>query len=185
MFKVEAFGGEMPSVSPRSLPGDAAQMNRNLLPQTAEFRPLADDIAVAACPNGTQTLHRFSRNAAGEFNADPSTGWITSTQLRSYVKGQIDDERTERTYLTFDDGSARPRVIDVNGSDRLLGVPRPGSITVGANITDELTPEEANNFLFGEGTSQIRAAVVASVPWQGGASEPAARISGGRRDDEG
>lgn len=177
VLKIENFGGEMPSVSPRALPADAAQTNRNLFLATREFRPLADDLVVASCQSGTKTLHRFARDASGNFNTNPSTGWITSTQERSYVKGQINDERTERTYLTFDDGSARPRVIDATGADRLLGVPRPASLSVSANITDELTPEEASNFLYGEAAEAIRAAIEASAI-DPGPNEPNTRRSG-------
>lgn len=147
VFKIENFGGELPSVSPRALPADAAQTNRNLFLATREFRPLKADAPVASCEAGTKTLHRFARKPDGTFNSDPTTGWITSTDERSYVKGQINDERTERTYLTFDDGSARPRVIDASGADRLLGVPRPTKPTVAGVIKDEFTVEEASAFL--------------------------------------
>jgi hypothetical protein len=177
VIKIDNFGGELPSVSPRALPANGAQENRNLYLGTSEFRPLAQDTSVASTANGTRTLHRFARDASGNFNTNPSTGWITSTQERSYVKGQINDERTERTYLTFDDGSARPRVIDATGADRLLGVPRPASLAVSANITDELTSEEASNFLYGEAAEAIRAAIVASAI-DPGTNEPNSRRSG-------
>lgn len=177
VIKIDNFGGELPSVSPRALPANGAQENRNLYLGTSEFRPLAQDTSVASTANGTRTLHRFARDASGNFNTNPSTGWITSTQERSYVKGQINDERTERTYLTFDDGSARPRVIDATGADRLLGVPRPASLAVSANITDELTSEEASNFLYGEAAEAIRAAIEASAI-DPGPNEPNTRRSG-------
>lgn len=178
VLKIENFGGEMPSVSPRVLPADAAQTNRNLFLATREFRPLADDLVVASCPSGTKTLHRFARDAGGNFNSDPNSGWIASTQERSYVKGQINDERTERTYLTFDDGSARPRVVDVTGEDRLLGVPKPAALSVSANITDELTPEEASNFLYGEAANAMLTALVNSIiaPLAG---DPSSRYTSG------
>ena len=176
VIRIDNFAGEFPSASPRALGGNGAQANRNLLLTTNEFRPLAVAQAVASITNGTQTLHRFARDASGNFNADPSTGWISSTQRRSYVKGQINDERTERTYLTFDDGSARPRVIDATGQDRVLGVPRPNKPTVTLNVTEEFTPEEASNFLFGDATEQIKAALKSVTP--GLTPEPNARFSG-------
>lgn len=164
VLKIENFGGELPSVSPRALPADAAQTNRNLFLAPREFRPLATDLTVAACEDGTKTLHRFARGASGEFNTNPATGWISSTQERSYVKGQVNDERTERTYFTFDDGSARPRAIDATGADRLLGVPRPASLTATVNVVDEFTPDEADNFLYGEAAEAIKAAISSSIP---------------------
>lgn len=162
-IKIDNFGGELPSVSPRSLPADAAQENRNLYLATREFRPLKADATVAACPSGTKTLHRFARKADGSFNADTTTGWITSTQERSYVKGQINDERTERTYYTVDDGSVRPRAIDVNGADRVLGVPRPTKTTVSLDVVEEFTPEEADSFLYEFSSEQVRSAIAGAL----------------------
>jgi len=173
-IKIENFGGEMPSTSARALPANASQENRNLYLATTEFRPLAQDVAVSTTSNGTRTLYRFSRDASGNFNSDTTTGWITSTQERSYVKGQVNDERTERTYFTFDDGSARPRAIDVTGQDRLLGVPRPTKPVVSANITDELTPEEAEGFLFGDAAEAVRLALRDNFY----VTEPGSRYSG-------
>lgn len=162
LFKFDNFSGELPSVSPRSL-GAAAQLNQNLYLPTLEFRPLKADLAVAACPSGTKTLHRLARKADGSFNSDASTGWITSTALRSYVKGQVNDERTERTYFTFDDGSARPRIVDASGADRVLGVPRPVQPVVTLTTVDELTSDEASQFLRGEYVQKVQEAVAASL----------------------
>jgi hypothetical protein len=36
-----------------------------------------------------------------------TTGWIVKAGEMSFVKAQINDDTTERTYATFDDGSAR------------------------------------------------------------------------------
>ena len=163
IIKIDNFGGELPSVSPRAVQAPFAQKNLNLYLATTEFRPLAQDISVASAPAGTRTLHRFSRDATGAFNATPGTNWITSTELRSYVKGQINDERTERTYLTIDDGSARPRVIDNTGQDRLLGVPKPASVALEHIVTEEFTPDEADSFVFGEIPSSAVSAIKAAV----------------------
>ena len=163
VLDIKNFGGELPSVSPRALPADAAQENRNLLLLTREFRPLKADTTVSACPAGTKTLRRFARKADGSFNTDTTTGWITSTQERSYVKGQINDERTERTYYTVDDGSVRPRAIDVNGADRVLGVPRPTKTTVSLDVVEEFTPEEADSFLYEQVGAQVRSVIQANI----------------------
>lgn len=174
VIKFDNFGGEYPSVSPRNLPPGAAQTNRNLYALTGEFYPLKADSTVASCPSGTKTLHRFARTADGSFNQTFSSGWITSTADRSYVKGQINDERTERTYFTFDDGSARPRITDVNGSDRVLGVPRPAKPVVAAVVTDELTGEEAEVFLNDVVANKLRSAIADSIL----RVEPGFRFSG-------
>ena len=163
VIKISSFGGEQPSVSPRNLPVGSAQLNKNLYLATSEFRPLMGDTSVASIKNGTQSMHRFARDTDGNFNVDTTKNWITSMKEVSYVKGQIDDERTERTYISFDDGSAKPRSIDVNGADRILGVPRPVKPTTEGVITDEFTPEEAETFLYSEAAEDIRQAIIDSA----------------------
>ena len=174
-IKIEVFGGEMPSISPRALPPNGAQINRNLYTGINEFRPLGVDVPVSAASAGTKTLYRFSRDSTGEFSSNPAAGWITSTEERSYVKGQINDERTERTYLTIDDGSARPRVIDNTGQDRLLGVPKPGTISLGHVVTEEFTPDEADSFVFAELPASAASAVKAATEHK---PEPGMRRNG-------
>ena len=173
--KIENFGGEVPSASPRALPPDSAQVNNNLYLGIREFRPLRTDLAAATAPSGTKTLYRFTRKSDGSFNSDHTSGWIATTEKRRYVKGQINDERTERTYYTIEDGSARPRAIDVNGANRILGVPRPVTPVISANTVDEFTSEEADTFLYGDVSSQLQTAIkdAISVP-----TEPTGRYSG-------
>ena len=147
VIKIDNFGGEMPSVSPRALPQGQAQYAGNLQAATAEFRPLRTDRTVATSSIANpKTVYRLARTPDGGFNTDMTAGWITSNQAVSYVKGQLDDDETERTYYTFDDGSAPPRVLDAKGRDRKLGVPAPANAP-GATVsaTDELTPEEAES----------------------------------------
>lgn len=163
VIKINQFGGEMPSISSRNLPASAARTSKNLLLSLAEFRPLSNDAVVAAAPAGTRTLYRMAREAGGDFNSDPSTGWITATSDRSYVKGQIDDELTERTYVTFDDGSAKPRAINASGADRVLGVPRPTKLVPVHTVVDELTSEEASTFLSTDVVYQIQQAIPSAL----------------------
>jgi hypothetical protein len=162
VIKLPAFGGEAPSISPRNLPAGAAQTNQNLLLSHAEFRPLSNDAAVASTASGTKTLYRMARVTGGAFNSNPATGWITSTADRSYVKGQIDDELTERTYLTFDDGSAKPRAIDVDGADRVLGVPRPTKLLPLLTPSGDFTMAEANQYLVTDFAIQAKEQIAVS-----------------------
>ena len=152
-LQITSFGGEQPSVSPRSLPATAAQVNSNLFLGSAEFWPLAADVVSGTAPAGTKTMHRFAR----------SGGWVFSADERSYVKGQVNDASTERTYLTFDNGSQRPRAIDNVGQDRILGVPKPSPLTTATVVVDEFTKAEASDFMYGEAAAAIRAAVKASI----------------------
>jgi hypothetical protein len=76
-----------------------------------------------------------------------SAGWIVKAGEMSFVKAQINDDTTERTYATFDDGSAAPRVYDASDlvTGRLLGVPAPANApTVTVNVVDEFTTDEKN-----------------------------------------
>lgn len=145
VLNVKTFGGEWPSVAPRALPAQAAQRAHNLLASTGEFRPLMADLSVATSSvNNPLTLYRLARKAGGVFNATMTEGWIASAQDVSYVKGQIDDDTTERTFYTFNDGSAPPRALDVTGQDRLLGVPAPATAPgVAVNVVDEFSVDEA------------------------------------------
>lgn len=177
VIRIQNFGGEFPSTHPRALPADAAQRNESLSPTSTSFKPVRTDLTVATCPAGTKTMHRFARKADGSFNADATTGWITSTGDRSYVKGQINDERTERTYVFFNDGTQRPRAIDVNGADRLLGVPVPLKPTVVLQAGEELTRDEADTFLFGPAIESFQKAVIQSTP-DPNVTEPGTRFSG-------
>lgn len=143
MIKIQNFTGELPRVSPRAL-GEAAQTNKNLLTTSAEFRPLQADSTVASGTNNAVTLYRFNRDAAGALLASDSDGWITSTTDKNHVKGQINDDNTERTYVTTNDGSALPRAIDATGQDRIMGVPKPhnapGAVV---NVIYEFSTENA------------------------------------------
>jgi hypothetical protein len=164
-LKIEAFGGEVPSVSPRALPPSAAQQNLDLFLGTSEFRPLATDLDVATAPLTANSLYRFARGADGELNTNVATGWVAADKARSYVKGQINDERTERTYFSTDDGSEPLRAITVAtpNSPRLVGVPAPLKAAATANISDELTAEEASDFMTETGVVEIHKALVSAL----------------------
>ena len=142
-LKITQFGGQVPRVSPRALPADAAQRYENLLATSTELRPLAGDKTVAAAAPGARTLYRLGRDAKGALRGGDTDGWLTDAADKNHVKGQLNDDATERTVVSWNDGSAAPRVIDAKGADRLLGVPAPASVAVTANITDEFTRDEA------------------------------------------
>jgi len=120
VLKVENFGGVMPSVSPRALSPDAAQVNNNLFLATREFRPLASDTTVTTGLTNAKTLYRI----------DSSTAWITSTNELSYARGQINGDTTKRTYYSNNTTATNLRTFDSGGNDRILGVPAPASLSV-------------------------------------------------------
>jgi hypothetical protein len=139
------FGGIMPAAMARALQGNAAQIARNLHSNVADFRPLNEDVVVASAqtPADAQTIYRLARTSTGAFNTDMTTGWIIKAGPMSFAKGPLNSDTTERTYYSFDDGSAPPRWTDTSGEDRKLGVPRPTVAAVAtAVVVDEFTLEE-------------------------------------------
>lgn len=120
VIKVENFGGEMPSVSPRALPAEAAQTNTNLFLATREFRPLASDTTITAGLTNAKTLFRI----------DAASAWVTSLSEISYARGQNFGDTTKRTYYSNNTTPGPLRTFDKDGNDRQLGVPAPAALTV-------------------------------------------------------
>jgi len=140
VIDIKVFGGEIPSSSSRAIPPNSARVAKNLLARINEFRPLQEDL-VAASGSG-QTIYRMSRSSSGEFNDYMSSGWITRPNVVNFVRGQINDDFTERTYYTAGDGSVPPRVTNALGFDKRLGVPVPAKPSTSLLVTEEYTPEE-------------------------------------------
>ena len=145
LIDIQQFVGIAPRVPPRDMGAASAQVCDNLLATATEFRPLLGDSQVLSDSafSGAQTLYRLSRDANGEYLDDDAAGWIVTPDVRSYAKGDLHDDATERTYFTYDDGTKRPRVIDATGEDRLLGVPAPTGISVTMSSGSPFTMEDA------------------------------------------
>lgn len=171
LLKLTNFGGELPRVKPRGLPDGAAQRYENLLATSADLRPLAGDKTVGGAAGGALTLYRLSRNADGSLRTGDTEGWITDAADKNFVKGQLNDDATERTVVTWNDGTQAPRVIDAKGEDRLLGVPAPQQLSVTVAVQDEFTADEATVWIEDELKPALAAAVRASLV--------AERVSGG------
>lgn len=149
VIRIRDFNGLVPKASARALPNDAAQVALDLVAATSEFRPVMDDdpTATSGVSNPT-TLYRLARKSDGTLNTSRATGWIASASDLNFVKGQLNDDRTERTFKTFNNGSAPPRAIDATGEDRQLGVPAPESApTAVVNEVANFTPEDRVNAL--------------------------------------
>lgn len=138
-LRIESFGGLRPALKPRELPPDAAQTASNLFARSKSFWPLlADTAAGTSSVSNPATLFRYR----GSF--------LASAIRLSFARSQIAGDATDRTYYTFDDGSAPPRAIDsastlanLTTAGRRLGVPAPTAApAVALQVTDELTPEE-------------------------------------------
>ena len=175
-IRVTNFGGIVPKAQPRALPDNAAQIASNILPTTTEFRPQAADATVVAVSGQTNPLglYRLQRKADGTFNSDFTTGWLVDSADVSYVKSPLNDNLKEWTYKSFNTGSTPPRVIDVDGGDRQLGVPQPASApTVVVNTVAQFSTEDRSTGI----DSAIQQAVVAIkghlIPNYFGAAVPA------------
>jgi hypothetical protein len=159
VVQIKEFGGVVPRVPPRMLAAGAAQTNHNLLATATEFRPLLDDTGVGSAPAGALTLYRLSRNSDGSLRNDDTTGWITDLADKNFAKGQINDDATERTVVSFNDGMQAPRVIDATGADRLLGVPAPAKVTATLNEVGQFTQSDALTWV----SSDVIPALVAAL----------------------
>lgn len=144
IIQIRNFGGELPRVSAAALPSNAAQINRDLLTTSVEFRPLQADATVSACPANTKSLYRLSRDASGVLRTDESTGWVFDAKDKSFVKGQINDDATDRTYVSVNDGTSFPYAIDALGASRQLGVPAPTGLTATLAQGNYFTATQAN-----------------------------------------
>jgi hypothetical protein len=149
---VTNFGGLVPKAQARALPDNAAQTANNITATTKEFRPHAMDLTVVANSGVTNPLglYRLARKSDGSLNSDYTTGWIVDSLDVSYVKSPLNDNLKEWTYKSFNDGSAPPRVIDVDGGNRQLGVPTPSAAPTAAtnavaqfSVTDRSTGVDA------------------------------------------
>ena len=132
VIKLTQLGGRYPSILPRNLPPNGAQIADNVDAATTEFRPLPADINVfstlGTAPNtvsNPKKLFRFDRTSLGALNADDTTGWRSTADNRSFVKSQLTSDAYNRAYYTYEDGAQPPGVMTADGTDRMLGVPAP------------------------------------------------------------
>lgn len=150
VIRVENFGGEVPRKSARALTAPEAQTNQNLLATSAEFRPLQADTTVATAVASALSLYRLTRTSGGVLVSGDTTGWITETADKNYVKSQTNDDATERTVVSFNAGTSQPLVIDALGASRQLGVPAPTTKTlVTLNSTAQFTRDQAEQYVAG------------------------------------
>lgn len=124
------FGGMAPSANSKSLPEAAATYVQNLDLRFGDFRPLAQPANMTTATAG-----------ASLYKMEGATGFITRPGTVNFVRGPIPNDPTERTYYT---GDGAPKVIDLTGEVRQLGVPQPAAApTVQAIVNDEFSEADA------------------------------------------
>lgn len=170
VIDIKEFGGELPSTSPRNLPGNTGQAAKNLTNSTNEFLPLGNPLVIAttetvvnpgaAVPN-PKSLFRTAYLADGSPNTSLSTGWLAGAEEANVVRGQINGVTTERTYYTGNTGG--PRKFAWQGGilvDRPMGVPAPLTApTVAHVVVDEFRTSEL------EGAAKDSRTLITNTLW--------------------
>lgn len=149
VIKIDNFGGEAPSVSERALGLGRARAASNLYSRTNEFRPLSNDTSYTPSPailSNAAALFRFSRDSTGAVNNTMTQRWVSAAVPTNYAPGMLDDDMSERTYVTAADGTVEPYVLDNSGYSKVLGVPPPAAKpAITHTPADEFTLEEEAN----------------------------------------
>lgn len=137
-IKLGPVKGLAPSVKPKNLDTNSATRAQDVSIRHGDVRPRKVALGVAtAGSSNPKTIYRFQRTSGGAFNTDATSGWVSKATDVDFVRGQVADDTTERTYFT---GDGVPKVLDASGVERTLGVPAPGSTpTVARNVVDEYT----------------------------------------------
>lgn len=153
VIKFTALGGLEPSIEPRALPDNGAQVANNVNPGSPTFRPLPGDTGVATVGTANPlTLYRFDRNTDGSLNTNDTTGWVASATLLNLARTQIDDDTTGRIYYTPSDGATPMYWHNAAGVDRQAGVPAPTAAPTIVSVND--------GYVF---TQDVRSAELAEV----------------------
>ncbi len=167
VLNIVNFGGEIPRLPERSLPPTSAAVNENLLATSTEFRPLAQPgaEAVSFSPGAAvvRTLYRRQKQADGTLLDNLADGWVRRPDFASYVRGQLMDDASERTYYTADDGSVPPRAMNNAGQDYVLGVPAPPKPQVSLLTAKKFTYKMASEWKESKLLPAVNDAVRASL----------------------
>ena len=131
VISLHGFGGMAPSTDAVDVPDNMAVYAQNCDSRFGNLRPFAEPATVGSANPG-KTLYRFANGS----------NFISKTGDVNFVRGQIPNDDTERTYFT---GDGKPQVIDSSMAVRQLGVPRPVAAPV-AKLVKEIsfTVDDAN-----------------------------------------
>lgn len=169
VIDIKEFGGELPSTSPRNLPGNTGQAAKNLTNSTNEFLPLGNPLVIAttqsvvnpaaAVPN-PKTLFRTAYLANGSANTSLTNGWLVGAGEANFVRGQINGVTNERTYYTDSTGARKFAWQGGILVDRPMGVPAPLTApTVSHVVVDEFRTSEL------EGAAKDSRTLITNTLW--------------------
>jgi hypothetical protein len=171
---IRNFKGIVPILNPRLLPDGAATIavNTRLLDGTLGTWKGTTQVATLTKAGTKQTIYRFGQTLDSE--AQYWFSWATDVNV---VKAPIDNDTSERTYITGDD---YPKVTDntlmaQGGTDypqttRRLGVPQPVVTSCTVSVTG--SPTDPNS------TAYSTAYVITNVTAMGEESMPSAPLGG-------
>lgn len=131
VIDINTFGGLLPSLKPRDLPNDAAQVASNLDQRQPDFRPTRSaGSSVTAVASGAISVYRTPINGT----------WLSSTNDVDYAANPVQDITNERVFLT---GRTSYPEAWQGGTYRQLGVPQPTVAPTAVRVAvDEYTYAE-------------------------------------------
>lgn len=157
VIKIDSFGGELPSVSSRALPANAAQVSKNLLMSSNEFGPL-QDLGAPLSGVTLQDIGAFAGYAVRSlYRPGSSYAWHASAFERSFARTPINDlGLAGRTYFSTDEPSSYPAAFDGGSvsSERRLGVPAPSQPATRLVANEPVTLDRAWSHLYRQ-TGQV------------------------------
>lgn len=157
------FGGEVPRSPARSLPPAGALVNNNLMATAMEFRPMLDHtLVLTGAATAAKTLWRGTRLANGARITDEISRWVSYPEEFSFVKANLNDDATDRGYVSRDDGTVPPVAFNVT-TTRRLGIPAPAKPVVTLNQAPMFTLEDANLWSKSTFRPALKEAIMASL----------------------
>lgn len=116
VIQLRGLGGMAPSAEPHDLLENVAVYAKNVDTRFSSLRQFYQPAAVGSAAPG-RTLYKFANSSA----------FMTRSGDVNFVRGQIPNDSTERTYFT---GDGPPKATDISLAVRQLGVPKPTAAPV-------------------------------------------------------
>ncbi|MBC3906197.1 hypothetical protein [Undibacterium umbellatum] len=116
VIQIRGFGGMAPSAEPHDLMDNIAVHAKNVDTRFSSLRQFYQPATVGSASPG-QTLYKFAN----------SSTFLTRSGDVNFVRGQIPNDSTERTYYT---GDGAPKATDSSMTVRQLGVPKPAAAPI-------------------------------------------------------
>lgn len=176
LIRVRSFGGIRPAKSPDLLAPGEAQAASNTRLTAGDLEPFYGLTSVMSMPGSINTIYRYGQTVASD-----TQSWMTFATDTNVVRGPIDGDTEERTYITSGDFSypAKTKSSLVGASPGLptvlrMGFPAPPSFaaSVSGTAVDPTSAAETSiyvvTFVSSWGEEGPPSAATASVTWRVG-----------------